>query len=56
MKNKIFSEGAGILLYSFNTIKLKPDDFIYPEEKEILALMTLTFFKGMKEIKNNQSI
>ena len=37
-------------------MKLKPDDFISPAEKEILALMTHTFFKGMKEIKNNQVI
>ena len=44
------------MLYKFNTIKLKPDDFISPAEKEILALMTPNFFKGMKEIKNNQAI
>ena len=56
LKNKIFSGGRRIVLYKFNTIKLKPDDFISPAEKEILALMIPNFFKGMKEIKNNQGI
>ena len=56
LKNKFFSEARRIVLYKFNTIKLKRDDFISPAEKEILALMTPTFFKGMKEIKNNQAI
>ena len=45
-----------MVLYKFNTIKLKPDDFISPAEKEILALKTPIFFKRMKEIKNNQAI
>ena len=56
LKNKIFSEGRRIVPYKFNTIKLKPDDFISPAEKEILALMTPNFIKGIKEIKNNQAI
>ena len=56
LKNKIFSEGRRIVLHKFNTIKLKPGDFISPAEKEILALMTSNFFKGMIEIKNNQAI
>ena len=56
LKNKIFSEGRRIALYRFNTIKLKPDDFFSPAKKEILALMTPNFFKGMNEIKNIQAI
>ena len=40
LKNNFFSESRRIVLYKFNTIKLKPDDFISPAEKEILALMT----------------
>ena len=56
LKSKIFSEGTRIVLYRFNAIKLKPDNFISPAEKEILALMTPNFFKGMKEIKSNQAI
>ena len=56
INNKILSEGRRIVLYRFNTIKLKPDDFISPAEKEILALMTPNFFNGMKEVKNNQAI
>ena len=51
LKNKFFSEGRRIVLYKFNTIKLKPDDFISPAEKEILALMTATFLRVYK--KNN---
>ena len=34
-KNKLFSEGRRIVLYKFNTIKLKPGDFISPAEKKI---------------------
>ena len=56
LKNNFFSKGRRIVLYKLNAIKLKPDDFISPSEKEILALMTPNFFKGMKEIKNNQAI
>ena len=56
LKNKMFSEGRRIVFYKFNTIKLKPDDFISPAEKIFLALMTATFSKDMKEIKNNQTI
>ena len=56
LKNKIFSEDRRIVLYKFNTIKFKPDDFISPTEKGILALMTHNFLKGMKEIKNNEAI
>ena len=56
LKNKIFTEGRRIVLYKFKTIKLKPDDFISPAEKEILALMTPTFFKGLKDIKDNDTI
>ena len=33
LKNKIFSEGRRIVIYRFNTIKLKPDNFISPAEK-----------------------
>ena len=44
LKNNFFSKGRRIVLYKFNTIKLKPDDFISPAEKEILALMTPNFF------------
>ena len=56
LKNKIFSEGRRVVVYKFNTIKFKPGDFISPAEKEILELMTPNFFKGTKEIKNNQDI
>ena len=28
LKNKTFSEGRRIVPYKFNTIKLKPDDFV----------------------------
>ena len=52
----MFTEGRRIVLFKFNTIKLKPDDFISPAEKEILALMASTFFKGLKDIKDNDSI
>ena len=56
LKNNFFAEGRRIVLYKFSTVNLKPDDFISPAKKEILALMTSNFFKGMKEIKNNQAI
>ena len=56
LKNKIFSESRRIVLYKFNTIKLKSDNFVSDSEKEILALMTPTFSKGLKDIKDNDSI
>ena len=33
LKYTFFSKGRRIVLYGFNTIKLKPDDFISPAEK-----------------------
>ena len=56
LKKLIFTEGRRIVLRRYNTIKLKPDDFISPPEKEILSLMTPTFLKGLNDIKDNQSI
>ena len=56
LKKLIFTEGRRIVLYNYNTIKIKPDDFISPLENEILALMTPSYFKGLKDIKDNQSI
>ena len=56
LKKLIFVEGKRIVLYRANAIKLKPNDFISPQEKKILALMTPTFFNGIKEIKDNESI
>ena len=56
LKKFIFTEGRRIVLYRYNTIKTKRDDFISPLEKEIVALMTPIFFKGLKDIKDNDSI
>ena len=36
-------------------MKLSPDVFVSPPEKEILALMTSTFLRGMKIMKSNES-
>ena len=52
----MFTEGRRIVLYRYNTIKLKPNEFISPPEKEILALMIPIFFKGLKDVKDNDSI
>ena len=52
----IFTEGRRIVFYRYNTIKIKPDDFISLLEKEIVALMTPIFCKGLKDIKDNDSI
>ena len=35
LKKFIFTEGRRIVLYRANTIKLKPDDFVSPQEKKI---------------------
>ena len=56
LKKLIFTEGRRIVLYRYNTIKLKPNEFISPPEKEILALMIPIFFKGLKDVKDNDSI
>ena len=46
-------EDRRIILYRYSTIKLKPDDFISPLEKEILKLMTPDYFNGLKELKKS---
>ena len=56
LKKLIFTEGRRIVLYRYNTIKIKPDDFISPLKKEIVVLMTPIFFKGLKDIKDNDSM
>ena len=37
-------------------MKITPDDFISPSEKFFLELMIPVYFKGIKDIKNNDSI
>ena len=56
LEKLIFTEGRRIVLYRYNKIKIKPDDFISPLEKKIPALMTPIYFKGINDIKNNDSI
>ena len=56
LKKLILTGGRRIVLYRYNTIKIKPDEFISALKKEILALMTPIFFKGLKDIKDNDSI
>ena len=56
LKKLIFTEGRRIVLYKYNTAKIKPDDFTSPLEKEIVALMTQIFFKALQDIKDNVSI
>ena len=53
---KKLTEGRRIVLYKYSTTKIKPDDFISPLEKEIVVSMTPIFFKGLKDIKDNDSI
>ena len=52
-KKLIFTKERRIVLYRYNIVKTKPGDFIFPPEKKILELMTPIYFKGIKDIKNN---
>ena len=56
LKNKILEQGRRISPYNNYTVNIKPDDFVSQAGKEIELLMTPTYFKGLQEIKNNQSI
>ena len=47
LKKLIFMEGRRIVLYRYNTIKIKPDDFISPLEK----VNDSDFFQGIKKYK-----
>ena len=53
LKKLIFIEDRRIALYRYNTIKLKPGDFISPLEKQILALMIPDYFNGLKDFKKS---